>query len=213
VILVAQQKIQFLADLKFNISSGQSELLQMQKTLEGINTSMAGVGDKRAAEAQKLATQMSTLATKDTSQMTRAELIQHQKEMNDLKARFFKITNEVVGSQVSQLAKTQEEKDALIEINKQYDNKTKAVNKQLELLDELAKKTKEFRDSAEATAPVAGMSVDDLADPTKVQKALEGTMEKDGTVTKGQEAKHAALQKHLEVVNRLKMTGAETLVK
>lgn len=210
---MAQQKISYIADLKFNISSGQNELLQMQKTLQGINTSMAGVGDKRATEAQKLAGDMNKLAAKDTTNMNRNELVRHQKEMNDLKSKFFKITNEVVGSQVSQLAKTQEEKDALMEINKLYDNKTKAVNAQLKVLDDLAKKTKEFKDSAEATAPMTGMSGDDLANPVKVKKALEGTMDTDGTVTKGQEAKHAALVKHLEVVNRLKMTGAETLVK
>lgn len=210
---MAQQKISYIADLKFNISSGQNELLQMQKTLQGINTSMAGVGDKRATEAQKLAGDMNKLAAKDTTNMNRNELVRHQKEMNDLKSKFFKITNEVVGSQVSQLAKTQEEKDALMEINKLYDNKTKAVNAQLKVLDDLAKKTKEFKDSVEATAPMTGMSGDDLADPTKVKKAISGTMDTDGTVTKGQEAKHAALVKHLEVVNRLKMTGAETLVK
>lgn len=210
---MAQQKISFSTDLKFNISDGQNELLQMQKTLQGINTSMAGVGDKRAAEAQKLAVDMNKLAAKDTTNMNRNELVRHQKEMNDLKSKFFKITNEVVGSQVSQLAKTQEEKDALMEINKLYDNKTKAVNAQLKVLDDLAKKTKEFKDSVAATAPMTGMSGDDLADPTKVKKAISGTMDKDGTVTKGQEAKHAALVKHLEVVNRLKMTGAETLVK
>lgn len=210
---MAEQKISFSTDLKFNISSGQNELLQMQKTLQGINTSMAGVGDKRATEAQKLAVDMNKLAAKDTTNMNRNELVRHQKEMNDLKSKFFKITNEVVGSQVSQLAKTQEEKDALMEINKLYDNKTKAVNAQLKVLDDLAKKTKEFKDSVEATAPMTGMSGDDLADPTKVKKAISGTMDTDGTVTKGQEAKHAALVKHLEVVNRLKMTGAETLVK
>lgn len=178
--------------VSFNVKDAK-QMTQMAEKLSGINKNLKGVGESREKAAKLLESKMRALSLEGQKQYESGQFDKDPKarqvfeqQMVKLKTEYYKITNQITGAYTKGLAKTNEEKAALEEINKEMGKKQVAINKNIAAMEELAKKTASFQYEREQVAKKLNIKTSDIRTVGDVDSQIAKRTRKDGDPKAGE---------------------------
>ena len=191
---------QALLDIQVNLS-GKEQVDRMIEQLGGIDSAMRNVSVKRSEEARKLGERMQAEVKTDqeVAAMNPQQRLEYERKMNALKTEYFSLINKISTAEIKNLANTQELKDELELVNKEYrtaQSNVTNLNKELSRLVVQSKEAKEaILGSTSATASATGFSESQINTPRKVQNRINSMSGDPANAEKIE-----ALEKHKEVL-------------
>ena len=183
---MANQKLNFEAALNIDLQLNNQEKIQkMMENLSLVNSELKGVSSGRMKQAQDIQKELAKLESEDPSKMSKEEQVDYQRRLNTEVNKYYALMNSVSAAAIQQLAKTKEQEAALNGINKEYRTTNTEIKNQLDLLGEIAKKSREAKDaidsSIDQTSKATGIDSSKIRSVTGTNreiKALEGKTDK-----------------------------------